>query len=60
MADNIDINNQIANEAYKMSSVNGWAKDQLNILADMADERGLEWFANEARKIGNELIQLPL
>jgi hypothetical protein len=38
--------------------VNGWAKQQLNILADMAEHRDMQWFAEEARKIAGELLHL--
>lgn len=50
--------NQLVKDAYKLNTVNGWAKQQLNILADMAEHRGMQWFADEARKIGGELLHL--
>ena len=50
--------NQIVKDAYKLNTVNGWAKQQLSILADMAEHRGMQWFADEARKIGGELLHL--
>ena len=52
------IDNQLVNDAYKMNTVNSWAKQQLSILADMAEDRGMQWFADEARKIGGGLLHL--
>lgn len=37
--------NPLVKDAYKMNTVNAWAKGQLNILADMAEHRGMQWFA---------------
>ena len=50
--------NQLVKDAYKLNTVNAWAKQQLSILADMAEGRGMQWFADEARKIGGGLLHL--
>ena len=50
--------NQLVSVPYKLNAVNSWAKQQLSILADMAEHRGMQWFAAEARKIGDELRHL--
>jgi hypothetical protein len=50
--------NPLVKDAYKMNTVNAHAKQQLNILADMAEHRGMQWFADEARKIAGELLHL--
>jgi hypothetical protein len=52
--------NKLVKDAYKMNTVNAWAKQQLNILADMAEHREMQWFADEARKIAGELLQLVM
>lgn len=50
--------NQLVKDACKLSTVNGWAKQQLNILADMAEHRNMNWFSDEVRKIADELLCL--
>lgn len=50
--------NQLVKDAYNMNTVNAWARGQLKILADMAKDRGMDWFAEEANHIANELRQL--
>lgn len=47
--------NPLVSEALRMSNVNAWAKRQLAILAEMAEYRGLAWFADEASKIADRL-----
>jgi len=44
--------------AANSHTVNAWAKGQLHILADMAEHRGMQWFADEARKIAGGLLHL--
>ena len=50
--------NQLVRDAYRLNTVNAWAKVQLNILADMAEDRGMQWFADETRKIACGLLNL--
>lgn len=47
--------NPLVKDAYKLNTVNSWAKRQLRILADMAGRKGMQWFADEARKIADGL-----
>jgi len=50
--------NPLVREAHKMNVVNAWAKQQLSILADMAEDRGIDWFAGEARRVADGLLLL--
>jgi hypothetical protein len=50
--------NQLVKDAYRLNTTAVWAKGQLNILADMADDRGEAWFARELRKISDGLRTL--
>lgn len=50
--------NQLVKTAYQMNTTVGWAKKNLRILADMADDRGMDWFASEARRIMDGLVIL--
>lgn len=50
--------NQLVKMAYQMNATVGWAKNNLRILADMADAREMDWFASEARRIMDGLMVL--
>lgn len=51
--------NQLVKDAYALNTTATWAKGQLKILHDMAKDRGMEWFAEQAQKIsdGIELLE---
>lgn len=50
--------NPLVSEALRMSNVNAWAMQQLAVLADMAEDRGIAWFAEEARRVADGLTLL--
>jgi hypothetical protein len=35
-----------------------WAAEQLRIMSEMANDRKLDWVANESKRIRSELIKL--
>ena len=41
----------VATSAYKQNTTVSWAKNNLKILADMMEDRGMDWFATETRRI---------
>jgi predicted Abi (CAAX) family protease len=47
--------NQLVKDAYRQNTTVSWAKVQLKILADMARDRDIKWFADQAEKIANGL-----
>ena len=47
--------NQLVKDAYKLNNTAAWAKTQLSILHDMAKDRGLDWFAEQAMKIADSI-----
>ena len=50
--------NDLVKKAYRQNTTVGWAKNNLRILADMAEDRELHWFADEARRISEGLRYL--
>ncbi len=50
--------NQLVKDAYKQNTTVSWAKNNLRILADMAEDRDMDWFASEARRIMEGLRNL--
>jgi len=46
-----DLNNAIQGAASRVSNVNGWAQEQLRIMADMAHERDIQWVVSMANKL---------
>lgn len=43
--------NKLVKRAYTQNGTVGWAKKQLKILADIAEDRELSFFAKEIRRI---------
>lgn len=52
------LDNYLVKRAYTQNSTVGWAKKNLKILSEMAEDRGLEYFANEMRRIMDGLEYL--
>ena len=50
--------NELVKDAYKLNTVNAWAKQQLHILACMAEERNQRYLADEIIRISGELLHL--
>lgn len=50
--------NQLVKDAYKLNTTASWAKQQLIILHDMAKDRGIDWFAEQAQKIADRILLL--
>lgn len=46
-----DLNSAIQGAVSRVCNVNGWAQDQLRIMVEMAEDRGIQWVANEANRI---------
>ena len=44
-------NNDLVKDAYKANTTMSWASGKLQVLADMLEDRGEVWFAEELRKI---------
>lgn len=52
--------NQRMKDALVTNTTAGWAQHNLNILADMAEDRGLpEWFVVEVRRIKDGIKTMP-
>ena len=47
--------NLLVKRAWRMNTVNGWAKTQLRIIAEMLEDRGEVWFANSISKIADNI-----
>jgi len=47
--------NQLVRDAYNLNTTAAWAKQRLAILHDMAKDRGLDWFAEQAQKIADRI-----
>jgi hypothetical protein len=52
--------NQLVKNAYRQNTTVSWAKMQLKILADMARDRDIKWFAEPAEKFANGLRYLDI
>ena len=51
--------NDLVNEAHKLSIVNSWAKNRLVILADMLEDRGGDaWMVAQLREVAQDLRTL--
>lgn len=50
--------NDLVKDAFKMNTTVSWAKCQLRILADMAEDRQLTWLSDELRNINLKLRTL--
>lgn len=44
-------NNQLVKDAYQLSNQMQWLKNRMSIIADMLQDRGIEWFSDEIRTI---------
>ena len=51
--------NQLVKDAKIALTTSMWAKAQLSILADMLDDRGERWFANEIRRVKDGIKMMP-
>lgn len=50
-----DLRSLLDGQTARIKNVSSWAQDQLRIMAEMADDRNLEWVANAARRIAEGL-----
>lgn len=53
-----EIERERLSQLYSINTTNVWAKGQLNIVADMLQNKGLSWYAEEIRKISDSIIIL--
>ncbi len=52
--------NQRMKDALVTNATAGWAKQNLNVLADMAFERGVpQWYVDEVKRIGAGIQVMP-
>ena len=52
--------NQRMKDALATNNAASWAKMNLRILAEMAEDRGLPaWYVDEVRRIGNKILLMP-
>ena len=51
--------NPLVKDAIKVNTTAAWAKGQLKILAETAEDRGLHDFAGEIRRIQDGIDLLP-
>ncbi len=52
--------NQRMKDALATNNVASWAKQNMRILADMAEDRGLPaWYVAEVRRICNGILLMP-
>lgn len=50
-----DLKSLLDGRVARVNTVSAWAQNQLRIMAEMADDRGLQWVATEARRIAEGL-----
>lgn len=52
--------NWLVKQAYRQNTTVEWAKGNLKVLANMVEDRGMDWFASEVRRIMNGLQCLDI